>query len=47
MKKMEAHELQNGGFLYHVYRNCCKFESRGYLKDLSILGRDLKNVRFF
>jgi len=44
MKKMEAHELQNGGFLYHVYRNCCKFESRGYLKDLSILGRDLKNV---
>jgi len=44
MKKMEAHELQNGGYLYMLYRNSCKFEKRGYLKDLSILGRDMKNV---
>ena len=45
-KKMEGHDMQNGGLLYQLYRNSCKFDSR-YLKDLGILGRDLKNVSLY
>ena len=37
-------EIQNGGFLYQLYRNSCKYDGQ-YKKELKILGRNYQNVR--
>lgn len=42
-KKLEKHEIQNGGFIYTLYRNCCKYDGQ-YKKELKILGRNYQNV---
>ena len=36
-------EIQNGGFLYQLYRNSCKYDGQ-YKKELKILGRNYQNV---
>ena len=44
--KMAKYEIQNGGFIYMLFRNSCKYEnSHGYKKDMAVLGRDMRNVR--
>jgi len=42
-KKLEKMEIQNGGFLYQLYRNSCKYDGQ-YKKELKILGRNYQNV---
>lgn len=44
-KKLEKMEIQNGGFLYQLYRNSCKYDGQ-YKKELKILGRNYQNVSF-